>query len=244
MKTQGFADVRWMAAALIAMGLTACTAEAGEGDASETTETSSEAIVNGQVASAFPEAALIDTSSFICSGTVIAPRVALTAGHCVAGASAWRVTAPFAQGQSAIGRKGWTQYRSTGETVNPDTVDVAVIILDTPINLPSYPALAAAPVVAGTKAFNLGRIRNGQASFTRLYVGAAVTLFDGRSSGFPLDYIAREVIESGDSGGPVYVGTGAARTIVAVNSGGGGGEILARVDLVLAKIKQVIAANP
>lgn len=41
----------------------------------------------------------------------------------------------------------------------------------------------------------------------------------------------------------MYVGSGPARTLVAVNSGGGGTEILARADLAFAKIKQLIAAN-
>lgn len=229
--------------ALAAASPLACAAEqASDG---ETTDTSSEAIVNGKVASAFPEAALIDTQTFICSGAVIAPRVALTAGHCVVGANAWRVTTPFAQGQSALGHSAFTQYRSTGESVNPSTIDVAVIVLDTPITLATYPALATTPVASGTRAVNVGRIRDDQASFSRLFVGTAVALSDARRFGFPLDYVASEIIESGDSGGPVYVGSGAARKIVAVNSGAGGGtEVLARVDLLIAQIKQIIAQNP
>lgn len=52
-----------------------------------------------------------------------------------------------------------------------------------------------------------------------------------RSSFFRFSYESAEVIESGDSGGPVYVGAGANRRIVAVNSGGGGGrQVLARTD--------------
>jgi V8-like Glu-specific endopeptidase len=241
------ADLRRFAAAasVLALALTAaaCTAEqAGDGEA---TDVSSEAIVNGKVASAYPEAALIDTQDFICSGTVIAPRVALTAGHCVVGASEWRVTTPFSKNQTALGHSSFTQYKATGESVNGKTIDVAVIILDTPINLASYPTLATAPVADGTKGVNIGRIKNDQASFTRLFAGTSVSLSDATSEGFPLDYVAKEIIESGDSGGGVYVGTGASRKIVAVNSGAGGGtEVLARVDLIVAKIKQIIAANP
>ena len=69
-----------------------------------------------------------------------------------------------------------------------------------------------------------------------------MTLQPGAAYGFPYAYMASEIIESGDSGGPVYVGSGASRSIVAVNSGGGGGsEVLARVDLVLADIQKIIA---
>ena len=53
-------------------------------------------IVNGTAATAYTEAALINTDTFICSGAVIAPRIVLTAGHCVVDASSWTVVAPYA----------------------------------------------------------------------------------------------------------------------------------------------------
>jgi hypothetical protein len=201
-------------------------------------------IVNGSPATAYTEAALINTDTFICSGAVIAPRIVLTAGHCVVDAAAWTVVAPYASKQSATGTHAWTDYVATGESVNPGTLDVAVIILDEAITLSSYPKLASAASAAGTQAINVGRIRNGQASFSALFFGSAVTLQAGASYGFPKAYISSEIIEAGDSGGPVYVGSGASRTIAAVNSGAGGGtQVLARVDLAYAKIQQLIAAN-
>ncbi|HSO31848.1 MAG TPA: trypsin-like serine protease [Labilithrix sp.] len=230
---------------MLATGALACTAEtAGSTQEEEAAgEKVAQPIVNGTSASAFTEAALVNGPDFYCSGAVIAPRVVLTAGHCVVGASSWTVKAPYASNQTAHGSRSWTTYTSTGDFVNPNTLDVAVIILDTPITMSTYPTLAAAAVASGTKAVNVGRIRNGSLSTTQLYVGAPVTLSPGSAQGFPLAYAAADIIESGDSGGPVYVGSGAARTLVAVNSGGGGGEILARVDLAYAKIQQLIAAN-
>jgi len=201
-------------------------------------------IVNGTAATSYTEAALVNTDTFICSGAVIAPRIVLTAGHCVVDATSWTVVAPYASKQTATGHQSWTDYVATGESVNPATLDVAVIILDKAINLTTYPKLASSVSAAGTQAINVGRIRNGQASFSGLFYGSPVTLQSGSSYGFPKSYISSEIIEAGDSGGPVYVGTGANRTIAAVNSGAGGGtQVLARVDLAYAKIQQLIAAN-
>ncbi|MDB4941213.1 MAG: hypothetical protein JWP97_747 [Labilithrix sp.] len=219
------------------------TSGASSGEEAVGSDTVSQPIVNGTSASAYEEAALVDGPDFYCSGAVIAPRLVLTAGHCVAGVSSWTVKAPYASNQTAHGSSSWTGYVQTGDYVNPDTLDVAVIILDTPINLTKYPKLASAKAADGTKAVNVGRIRNNKVSTTGLYVGAPVTLTDGKADGFPFSYSAKEIIESGDSGGPVYTGSGTSRTLAAVNSGGGGGEILARVDLAYAKIQSLIAAN-
>lgn len=201
-------------------------------------------IVGGTSASAYAEAALVNGPGFFCSGAVIAPRVVLTAGHCVVGASSWTVVAPFAGNQSAHGSKSWTDYVSAGEQVNRNSLDVAVIILDKAITLSSYPTLGSTVVPVGTRAVNVGRIRNGQISNSTLYVGGPITLQSGATIGFPKSYVSKEVIESGDSGGPVFVGSGASRTIVGVNSGAGGGtQVLARVDLAYAQIQSLIAAN-
>jgi secreted trypsin-like serine protease len=225
--------------ALLFSTIAGCAADAAPNEDEGAT---SESIIGGQTASAYPEAALINGQGFYCSGAIIAPRIALTAGHCAEGSS-FTVKAPFVN-KSARGSRVWTDYEPTGEVVNPNTLDVAVIILDTPIQLSSYPRLAQSAVADGTNVVNVGRIKDGHLSTTTLYFGAPVSVEDGAPQ-FPKSYLSTDIIQSGDSGGPVYAGSGANRTIVAVNSGAGGNtQVLARVDLAYAKIQQLIAANP
>jgi hypothetical protein len=234
-------------AALVMTSSVACALDQRDDPSSEVLgEMVSSPIVGGTTASAYSEAALVNMNGSICSGSVIAPKVVLTAGHCVDGLSSWSIVAPYANPkQTAKGVATWTEYTQTGEYVNPNKVDVAVIVLDKAINLATYPKLAQAGLASGTKVINVGRIDDGSASFSNLFFGKQVSVKPGASWGFPKSYITDEIIQSGDSGGPVYLADGAAqRTIVAVNSGGGGGtQVLARVDLVYAKIQEIIAQN-
>ena len=68
----------------------------------------SDAIVGGVRAETYPEAALVDMSRggrtvSICSGSIIAPRVVLTAGHCVDGTRVCR--------DAAAGARRWPRVR-------------------------------------------------------------------------------------------------------------------------------------
>lgn len=207
-------------------------------------------IIGGSRANAYPEAALVDMAQngrygWACSGSVIAPRVVLTAGHCVYGFSSWRVTAPYAGNQTVTSSSGQTyDWRNTSEYVDPTQHDVGLIILPTPITLTRYPSISSAKLADGSKLVNLGRINNGSFSSTDLFVGGQVTIRDAASAGYPFDYLSSDVIQPGDSGGPCEIPGSPQHEIAAVNSGAGGGtQVLARVDLVRDWIQQVIAAN-
>ena len=231
---------------LVASAVTACTAVTEEPSSEVDQE-----IVGGTEARGYEAAALIDievdgTVRSICSGALIAPRVVLTAGHCVVGrAPGFRVGLPYAGNQRVrSSRKGIVyDYVSTGGNVDPNKRDVGLVILDTPATLRRFPKIARAAVDQDTGIVKVGRIDSGRASNTALFQSRPMRVFLGGRYGYPYSYVSSEVIQPGDSGGPNFIsGMSDTPTIVAVNSGAGGGtEVLARVDILAAWIDQQVA---
>ncbi|APR75710.1 Flagelliform silk protein [Minicystis rosea] len=216
---------------------------------SEAVESTAQEIINGTPASAYPEAVTIDIQQggqtvMGCSGSVIAPKVVLTAAHCVADGDGWNIKAPYANGQTAHGSSSatfdWTQ---TNDQVSPDENDIGLVFLDSPITLTTYPTISSAKLPDQSDAVTVGRVKNGQLSKTALYVSPTFKVKDASNFyNFKNDYQAPMSIEHGDSGGPTY--SGSSHTIIAVNSSGDDTTmLLARVDTVAKWIADNIAAH-
>jgi hypothetical protein len=212
------------------------------------TGTTGQPLVGGLPLSGYPEAVLVEgfdaeNGGKACSGALIAPRVVLTAGHCVDGLVSFQVVAPYAAQQEPVMGVGTTfDYKNKGDIVDPDKHDVGIVVLAAPINLQSYPTVTSTPAPDGTQVTDIGRVQDGVVSTTGLFMGPEVAVSDGASAGFSFDYVTSAVTEDGDSGGPVV--QSGTHTIVAVTSGGNGTQdLLARVDLVHDWIIQQIASS-
>lgn len=97
------------------------------------------------------------------SGILIAPKTVLTSAHLVAGKGKWTVTS--ADGKTKVnGVRGqtfdWRKYDSN--LAHPRKHDVAVIFLDRPIQLASYPKIATAAMPAGEQVM---RVRHDKGGF-------------------------------------------------------------------------------
>jgi secreted trypsin-like serine protease len=238
-----------LAALAVALASAACADHPRENVSSR-----SAGIVLGTPATDHPEAVAIDlyqagVLQAYCSGSVVAPYVVLTAGHCVDGFDAWQVTAPYASGgQSAASSNGeMLDWKGNGETLNAVAHDVAVLVLATPIRLSSYPVLATSPVADGTPIVNVGRVQDGTLSSTALYESMPLRAYGATTYGWPLDYLTMDAVQSGDSGGPDYWTSPTGPVLVAINSGATKNdyyEVLTRIDLVAPWITSQIAAYP
>jgi hypothetical protein len=201
-------------------------------------------IIGGVLATDYPEAATLDMDKgasgtyYACSGTLVAPRVVLTAGHCVDGHKTWDV---YVQGEYRSSTTAVTYDWAEGgaTSVNPNHHDIGLVFLGQPITLAVYPTLATTISPDGTKVSNIGRIRDGV--FTSTSYRASTTVSGAAAWGYPFDYISADIIQPGDSGGAVVLFE--THTLIAVNSGAGSGiQVLARVDVLSGWLQDQLAA--
>jgi hypothetical protein len=218
----------------------------GCGDASETAvDAQASNIVGGTIAYDYPEAVIVNPQKpgggwTTCSGVLLAPRVVLTAGHCVDNFVGWGVYSPFNDELGTLVYDAEVYDWSTGMVFNFEQHDVALVYLDQDFPLDDYPRIADEPLDAGAKVIAVGRTIEGVPSLDWLFESEpfpvhADSLPFANTPDHPNHYFCEPVIEKGDSGGPVFAyqpddaaaDEDGPRTIVAVNSSH---QYLARVD--------------
>jgi hypothetical protein len=220
-----------------ALASSGCIAD-GSGDFeqndAENVSASRDEIINGtSVTAQYPEAAMIDgtggtvPSGYFhpCSGTLIAPKVILTAGQCVDGPTTWHVQVG-AQVRTSVRA---ATYDWKNETfANPAHHDIGLVFLDQAITLGSYPTIAPVATPTNSVVTQVGRVHNGLT--TTAWGATTNNLAYGSLTGYPFDYTTSLTGELSDAGGPVFLLN--THAIIAVDSGATTiSEYIARVDL-------------
>jgi V8-like Glu-specific endopeptidase len=211
-------------AAALSLGLLGC---AVEDDHAVALEDDQQEVVGGEVNTGDPAAVLLASTNAegqggYCTGTVISPRIILTAGHCVDNIVSGRVhigTRPAAT--AGIPYAEWIAHPSWSGDVLNDT-DIALVLLQQPIT-----NVTPIPLHVNSMDAAVGRsIR---------VVGFGVTSADGRDSGTKrvLDDVqisqmgnsryymfgqANNTICFGDSGGPDFVTANGRLEVAGVHS--------------------------
>lgn len=211
---------------LVGLAATACGG-AIDPDATVTdddgVDSTSEAIIGTQrSASAYSEAVMVKVNNAygdFCSGVLIAPKVVLTAAHCIVfnPGGTWTITAPFATTGSqtltaATGEPMEAAFRNVNywdyET-HTELHDLGLVYLDAAFTGVKYPSLSAAQYPSHTAAAPVY-----VSAIGRKYVGVSAGLVRSArvtlkrttaADGYVFEYKTSRLTDGGDSGGPLFI---------------------------------------
>jgi hypothetical protein len=177
--------------------------------------------------------AVTHRSTSRCLGVVVAPRVALTAAHCVrVDANLFVQAATTANEKSVRVESYWVdpKVRPRNGNVDIERSDIAILVLAQPLAMPAYAPYAHGPIDRPSDATG---VRNGGREGLLEAMGVTLRPATNRY------YATQAFAAPGDSGSPLFVEQG---VIVGVLAGGSTGrEIFARVDLVAKKLDELVA---
>ncbi len=204
--------------------LAACTQPTD--DTTEDVGSTDSAIVGGTTTTAYPAVgALVDVNGPFCTATVIAPRVLVTAAHCVEGNSASRVA--FVTGPNALSPQAFVRVSRLVAHPQYDARrianDIAVVLLAS--DAPVAPiAINAQPLDASWVGRTLQHVgygasngRTGAGSGVKRTVAMPITAVGGTQ--FAYGDRTRNTC-FGDSGGPALLDANGSLAVVGVTSFG------------------------
>lgn len=207
-----------LAALLLSPGLS-CSLR---GAPQERVSTLDQGVTNGSLAPDDPAVlGLMAEGRIICTGVLVAPRVALTAAHCMRGAPVDRVLVGISAGEGSPVDvlRSWTH---PSYKVGSADHDICVLLLGAPVDAPALPLneepLTGADVGQMLRVVGFGAVSAGDMSEPQKMQGTAI--IGGVS---PLTFSVEPSPSqpcSGDSGGPVLRSVNGEEAVVGIVSHG------------------------